>query len=57
MRRAMIGPGGQEPVHTDRGLMLAYHFYDGDHAGRPTLALSPLRWTPDGWPAPDPIAP
>jgi arabinan endo-1,5-alpha-L-arabinosidase len=53
----VIGPGGQEPLKTDRGDMLAYHFYDGDHAGAPTLALSPLHWTADGWPALDPVAP
>ena len=50
-----IGPGGEEPVKTDHGDMLAYHFYDGDHAGRPTLELAPLHWTADGWPALDPF--
>ena len=52
----VIGPGGAEPVKTDMGDWLAYHYYDGDHAGAPTLQLSPLRWTRDGWPALDPFA-
>ncbi len=50
-----IGPGGAEPVKTGRGDMLAYHYYDGDRAGAPTLELAPLRWTADGWPALDPF--
>ena len=53
----VIGPGGAEPVKTDKGDMLAYHYYDGDHAGAPTLELAPLRWTTKGWPALDPFPP
>ena len=29
-----IGPGGQEAVKTEKGEMLAYHYYDGADAGR-----------------------
>jgi arabinan endo-1,5-alpha-L-arabinosidase len=50
-----IGPGGQEAVKTSKGEMLAYHYYDGDDAGASKLALSPLRWSPDGWPTLDPL--
>ncbi len=50
-----IGPGGQEPVKTTRGDMLAYHYYDGDAGGVAKLQLSPIRWTPDGWPELDPF--
>ena len=50
-----IGPGGAEPVKTEKGDMLAYHYYDGDRAGAPTLELTPLRWPADGWPALDPF--
>lgn len=45
-----IGPGGQEAIVTSKGEMLAYHYYDGDDLGVSKLQLSPLRWTPDGWP-------
>ena len=50
-----IGPGGQEPVKTDHGDMLAYHYYDGDAGGVAKLQLSPFRWTTDGWPELDPL--
>jgi len=29
---------------------LVYHAYDVEHAGTPTLRISPIYWTPDGWP-------
>lgn len=29
---------------------LVYHAYDADNGGRPTLRISPIYWTPDGWP-------
>ena len=45
-----IGPGGQEPVQTDKGEMLAYHYYDADDGGSAKLQLSPLGWSDDGWP-------
>ncbi len=45
-----IGPGGQEPVKISTGDMLAYHDYDRDSGGVAKLQLSPIRWTPDGWP-------
>lgn len=45
-----IGPGGQEVLRTAQGEMLAYHYYDGDNLGAAKLQLSPLHWTPDGWP-------
>ena len=52
-----IGPGGQEPVKTDKGDMLAYHYYDRDDAGASKLQLSPLLWTADGWPELGPLPP
>ena len=45
-----IGPGGQEPVQTDKGDMLAYHYYDANDGGAAKLQLSPLGWSDDGWP-------
>ena len=50
-----IGPGGQEAFETPTGDMLAYHYYDGDAGGVAKLQLSPIRWTPDGWPELDPL--
>lgn len=40
------GPGGQS---VSQGV-LAFHFYDGAHAGRQTLALRELAWDDEGWP-------
>jgi arabinan endo-1,5-alpha-L-arabinosidase len=50
-----IGPGGQEPVRTPNGDMLACHCYDGDAGGVSNLELAPIRWASDGWPALDPL--
>ncbi len=50
-----IGPGGQEAIHTSKGDMLAYHYYDGDDRGVSKLQFSPLKWTTDGWPDLDPL--
>lgn len=43
-----IGPGGQS-VSQD---VLAYHYYDANAQGTPTLGLQKLRWV-DGWPVAD----
>lgn len=40
-----IGPGGQSVV----GDRIAFHFYDAEAGGAPTLALRTLAWR-DGWP-------
>ena len=29
---------------------LVYHAYDTEQAGKPSLRISPISWTPDGWP-------
>jgi arabinan endo-1,5-alpha-L-arabinosidase len=29
---------------------LVYHAYDTEHDGTPNLRISPIYWTPDGWP-------
>ena len=50
-----IGPGGQEALKTSKGDMLAYHYYDGDAGGVSELEITPIRWTPDLWPALDPL--
>ncbi|MFJ9035972.1 arabinan endo-1,5-alpha-L-arabinosidase [Streptomyces sp. NPDC102406] len=44
------GTGG-ESVFRDKGRdVLAYHYYDADNAGTPTLGLNELKWGRDGWP-------
>lgn len=50
-----IGPGGQEALHTSRGDMLAYHYYDGEVGGAPKLQISPILWGADGWPSLPPL--
>lgn len=53
----VIGPGGQEAIHTATGDRLAYHYYDGNDRGTAKLQVSPLNWSADGWPELDPLAP
>jgi arabinan endo-1,5-alpha-L-arabinosidase len=50
-----IGPGGQEALKTSKGDLLAYHYYDGDEGGVSKLQISPIIWTPDGWPELGPL--
>lgn len=45
-----IGPGHNAVLREKRRDLLAYHFYDGDKNGVPTLQVRPLVWTKDGWP-------
>jgi arabinan endo-1,5-alpha-L-arabinosidase len=45
-----IGPGGQEAFTTPAGDLIVFHYYDGDGAGIPKLAMTTIRWTMDGWP-------
>lgn len=42
----MVGPGGQSVS----GNTMAFHYYDADNGGAPTLAIRTLGWTDDGWP-------
>jgi len=46
----IIGPGGASILSTNSGPMIAYHYYDGNNNGQPTLGLNLLSWTSDGWP-------
>ncbi len=52
-----IGPGHAGIFRESGREWVSFHFYDGDNRGRPTLAIRPLRWTADGWPAVGPEAP
>lgn len=46
-----IGPGHPSILEEDGRSWLACHFYDGTRRGRSFLAIAPLRWGEDGWPA------
>ena len=42
---------GHNAVLREAGVdYLVYHAYDADHGGKPALRISPIYWTPDGWP-------
>jgi len=45
------GPGHPGFLHdTDGKDYVAYHAYDKDKNGAPTLRIAPIRWGADGWP-------
>jgi arabinan endo-1,5-alpha-L-arabinosidase len=44
------GPGHIGIVRDGGSDYMAYHAYDADHGGRPTLRIAPLGWTEDHWP-------
>ena len=47
----LIGPGHFGLLADDGVEKFSCHYEaDLDHGGRPTLAIRPLLWTPDGWP-------
>ena len=48
-----IGPGHAGIISAQGTNWLSCHFYDATRRGTPTLAILPLRWTADGWPAVD----
>jgi arabinan endo-1,5-alpha-L-arabinosidase len=44
------GPGHNAVFSTATGTYNVYHSYDADAAGIPTLRISEMRWSADGWP-------
>jgi arabinan endo-1,5-alpha-L-arabinosidase len=44
------GPGHNSMLRDDGRDYLVYHAYDSARAGVPTLRISPVDWTADGWP-------
>ena|SRR5882672_4021482 len=50
---AFIGPGHAGIFEESDTFWFSCHFYDGTERGASKLAIRPLRWNPDGWPAVD----
>jgi arabinan endo-1,5-alpha-L-arabinosidase len=48
--RRFVGPGHVTIVSTGGADFVAYHAYDREAAGRPTLRIQRIDWTADGWP-------
>jgi arabinan endo-1,5-alpha-L-arabinosidase len=48
--RRFVGPGHVTILATGEGDAIAYHAYDRETAGRPTLRIQRIEWSADGWP-------
>jgi arabinan endo-1,5-alpha-L-arabinosidase len=48
-----IGPGHIGLLTAGPTHWFSYHYYDAQSNGRSRLAVGPLGWTEDGWPAPN----
>ena len=48
--RRFVGPGHVSVFSAGDADFIAYHAYDREASGRPTLRIQRLDWTPDGWP-------
>jgi arabinan endo-1,5-alpha-L-arabinosidase len=52
------GPGGESVDQNGNDWIIAFHAYDANNSGAPTLQISDLYWDADGWPTfAGPIAP
>ena len=48
---AFIGPGHAGILKLGESFWMSLHFYDATQRGRSSLAIRPLIWNADGWPA------
>jgi arabinan endo-1,5-alpha-L-arabinosidase len=48
--RRFVGPGHVTILERGGADFVAYHAYDREAAGRPTLRIQRIDWSPDGWP-------
>ncbi len=48
--RRFVGPGHVTIFSAGDTDYIAYHAYDRETAGRPTLRIQRIDWSPDGWP-------
>jgi arabinan endo-1,5-alpha-L-arabinosidase len=48
--RRFVGPGHVTILSTGDADYVAYHAYDREAAGRPTLRIQRIEWTASGWP-------
>lgn len=48
--RRWRGPGHPGLLQDGNRIFIAYHAYDAQHGGIPTLRINELGWTSDGWP-------
>ena len=48
--RRFVGPGHVTILSAGDTDYIAYHAYDRETAGRPTLRIQRIDWSPDGWP-------
>ena len=44
------GPGHCGLLHDGHRDLIVYHAYDAQNEGRPTLRISEVTWSADGWP-------
>lgn len=50
--RRWKGPGGGTVLQDGDKWYIVHHAYDAQNKGVPTLRVTPIGWTADGWPAP-----
>jgi arabinan endo-1,5-alpha-L-arabinosidase len=45
-----VGPGSVAVLSKGERTVIAYHAYDTQRNGAPTLRIRPITWGSDGWP-------
>lgn len=49
-QQRLRGPGHSAFLSDEGRDYIVHHAYDREHDGAPTLRISPVPWTADGWP-------